>query len=76
MLCQYAFVSRTHRAIQSLFDFLLQWGSAFLLTGDLREQKKHLEVYIACVAFCCAFCFALRAIAFQAAAMCIQCRPW
>ena len=25
-------------------DVVLQYGSAFLLTGDLKEQKRHLEV--------------------------------
>lgn len=24
--------------------FVMQWGSAFLLPGDLEEQKQHLEV--------------------------------
>ena len=44
MLSQYAFVSCKYRAITSLIFSLLQWGSAFLLTGDLKEQKKQLEV--------------------------------
>ncbi len=76
MLCQYAFVSCNHLTITSLFVSLLQWGSAFLLTGDLKEQKKHLEVYNAYVAFRCSFCSALCAVAFHLQPHVYACRPW
>ena len=32
---------------------LLQWGSAFLLTGGVKEQKKHLQVCISCMDLRC-----------------------
>lgn len=37
----------THSSIDGAVDIIalvLQWGSAFLLTGDVDEQKAHLQV--------------------------------
>jgi len=33
-----------NKSMALMHPFAMQWGSAFLLTGDTTEQKKHLEV--------------------------------